>query len=333
MAMKKIVLSGIKPTGVPTLGNYLGALKNFVKLQKEMRDYEFFIFIADLHAITEPQDPEELKKNIKNLAALYIACGLSPERLTLFVQSEINEHAALGYVMQAICYMGELERMTQYKDKKQKQVQGVSSALFTYPALMAADILLYDAQYVPVGDDQKQHLELTRDLAIRFNNRYGDTFVVPEGLINEKGARIMDLQNPLKKMDKSSENGKGCIFLLEPLNSIKKKIMSAVTDSEAKIKYDKENKPGVSNLMTIYSAISNLSYSEIEAKYEGQGYGQFKKDLAELVVGEIGAIQERFQNIIASKELDVLFDEGRERARVLAEKKLKKVYDKIGLGR
>ena len=194
--MKQIVLSGIKPTGIPTLGNYLGALKNFVKLQNEMTDYEFFIFIADLHAITVPQDPVELKQNIKNLAAIYLAAGLNPDRTTLFVQSEINEHAALGYVMQSISYMGELERMTQYKDKMQKQVQGVSSALFTYPSLMAADILLYDAKYVPVGDDQKQHLELTRDLAIRFNNRYGETFVVPEGLISEKGARIMDLQDP-----------------------------------------------------------------------------------------------------------------------------------------
>lgn len=197
--MKQIVLSGIKPTGIPTLGNYLGALKNFVKLQNEMTDYEFFIFIADLHAITVPQDPVELKQNIKNLAAIYLAAGLNPDRTTLFVQSEINEHAALGYVMQSISYMGELERMTQYKDKMQKQVQGVSSALFTYPSLMAADILLYDAKYVPVGDDQKQHLELTRDLAIRFNNRYGETFVVPEGLISEKGARIMDLQDPSKK--------------------------------------------------------------------------------------------------------------------------------------
>lgn len=331
--MNKIVLSGIKPTGIPTLGNYLGALKNFVRLQKEMSDYEFFIFIADLHAITVPQDPQELKQNIRNLAALYLACGLTPERLTLFVQSEINEHAALGYIMQSICYMGELERMTQYKDKMQKQVQGVSSSLFTYPALMAADILLYDAKYVPVGEDQKQHLELTRDLAIRFNNRFGETFVVPEGIVNEKGARIMDLQEPTKKMDKSSENGRGCIFLLEPLSSIKKKIMSAVTDSEAVIKYDRENKPGVSNLMAIYSVISGLSYPEIEEKYKGRGYGDFKKDLAEMVVEEIGTIQTRFQTIINSKELDDLFDQGRERARRLAEKKLQEVYKRIGLGR
>jgi len=297
-----------------------------------MVDFEFFIFIADLHAITEPQDPKELKENIRNLAALYLACGLSPERLTLFVQSEVNEHAALGYVMQSICYMGELERMTQYKDKMQKQVQGVSSALFTYPALMAADILLYDAKYVPVGEDQKQHLELARDLAIRFNNRFGDTFVVPEGLISEKGARIMDLQNPLKKMSKS-ENDRGCIFLLEPLASVRKKIMSAVTDSGSEVRFDKANKPGIANLMTIHSVLSGLSFQEIEAKYAGQGYGTFKKDVAELVVKELEGIQERYNKIISSEELDRLFDEGRQRAQEAARKKLREVYGKLGLGR
>ncbi|HHZ11931.1 MAG TPA: tryptophan--tRNA ligase, partial [Acholeplasmataceae bacterium] len=297
-----------------------------------MVDFEFFIFIADLHAITEPQDPKELKENIRNLAALYLACGLSPERLTLFVQSEVNEHAALGYVMQSICYMGELERMTQYKDKMQKQVQGVSSALFTYPALMAADILLYDAKYVPVGEDQKQHLELARDLAIRFNNRFGDTFVVPEGLISEKGARIMDLQNPLKKMSKS-ENDRGCIFLLEPLASVRKKIMSAVTDSGSEVRFDKANKPGIANLMTIHSVLSGLSFQEIEAKYAGQGYGTFKKDVAELVVKELEGIQERYNKIISSEELDRLFDEGGQRAQEAARKKLREVYGKLGLGR
>ncbi len=331
--MNKIVLSGIKPTGIPTLGNYLGALKNFVKLQKEMEDYDFYIFIADLHAITVFQDPKELKQNIKNLAAIYLACGLTEEKLTLFVQSEVNEHAALGYIMQSISYLGELERMTQFKDKMQKQVQGVTSALFTYPALMAADILLYDAKYVPVGEDQKQHLELTRDLAIRFNNRYGETFTVPEGLISEKGARIMDLQDPSKKMDKSSENGRGCIFLLEPLSSIKKKIKSAVTDSEAIVRYDQENKPGIANLMTIYSIISGLSYSEIESKYHGKGYGDFKKDLADIVADEIGVIQNRFQEIINSKKLEELFDQGREKAKAYASRKLQKVYKKVGLGR
>lgn len=329
----KIVLSGVKPTGIPTLGNYLGALKNFVKLQNEMTDYQFLIFVADLHAITTPQEPKILKQNIRNVAALYLACGLQKERLTLFLQSEVKEHAELGYIMQSISYMGELERMTQYKDKMQKQVNGVTSALFTYPALMAADILLYDAKYIPVGDDQKQHLELTRDLAIRFNNRYGNTFTVPEGLISKKGARIMDLQDPTKKMDKSADNDKGCIFLLEPINSIKKKIKSAVTDSEAIVKYDKDNKPGISNLMTIYSTITDLSFEEIEAKYQGLGYGDFKGDLAEIVAKEIEVIQINFNKIVNSKELDDLLDQGRAQAEILAKRKLTKVYKKIGLGR
>ena len=329
-----IVLSGIKPTGVPTLGNYLGALKSFVKLQNEMTDYEFFMFVADLHAITVPQDTKELRANIKNVAALYLACGLDKERLTLFLQSEVNEHAELGYVMQSITYMGELERMTQYKDKVAKQVTGVTSALFTYPALMAADILLYDAKYVPVGEDQKQHLELTRDLANRFNNRYGNTFQVPEALVTKQGARIMDLQDPTKKMSKSDDpQAKGCIYLLEPLNMIKKKIKSAVTDSETRVYYDKENKPGISNLMCIYSVITGLTYKEIEEKYEGKGYGDFKGDLAEIVASEIGKVQEKFNEIIKSKELDEILDQGRERAKLLARRKIQKVYHKIGLGR
>lgn len=329
-----IVLSGIKPTGIPTLGNYLGALKNFVKLQNEMTDYEFFMFVADMHAITVPQDPKELRQNIKNLAAIYLASGLNKERLTLFLQSEVAEHVELGNVMQSITYMGELERMTQFKDKMAKQETGVTSALFTYPSLMAADILLYDAKYVPVGEDQTQHLELTRDLANRFNNRFGETFVVPEALVTKVGARIMDLQDPLKKMSKSDDpDNKGCIYLLDPIPVIKKKIKSAVTDSDTRVYYDKENKPGISNLMTIYSVITSLSFKEIEEKYTGLGYGTFKSDLAELVAEEIGALQERFNQIINSKELDEILDQGREKASVLARRKLRKVYHKMGIGR
>lgn len=328
-----ILLSGIKPTGIPTLGNYIGALKNFVNLQKEMKDYEFLVFVADLHAITVPQDSKELQENIRNVAALYLASGLSLDNLTLFIQSEVSEHAQLGYIMQSITYMGELERMTQYKDKAQKQTEGISSALFTYPALMAADILLYDAKYVPVGDDQKQHLELARDVANRFNNRFRETFIVPEPLITKKGSRIMDLQNPYKKMDKSADNDKGCIFLLEPVSSIKKKIKSAVTDSESIIKYDKENKPGISNLMTIYSALTDKSFSEIEQHYAGMGYGKFKNDLAEIVAKEIGDLQDRFNKIINSNLLDEVLDNGRKRASLLAQKKLTQVYQTVGLGR
>lgn len=329
-----IVLSGIKPTGVPTLGNYLGALKNFVKLQNEMTDYEFFMFVADMHAITVPQDAKELRTNIKNLAAIYLAAGLDKDRLTLFLQSEISEHVELGYVMQSITYMGELERMTQYKDKVAKQETGVTSALFTYPALMAADILLYDAKYVPVGEDQKQHIELTRDLANRFNNRFGNTFQIPEPLVTKVGARIMDLQDPTKKMSKSGDPlDKGCIYLLEPLNIIKKKIKSAVTDSETRVYYDKEKKPGISNLMTIYSVITGLTFDEIEKKYEGKGYGDFKTDLADIVANEIGTLQEKFNTIINSKELDELLDKSREKAKILARRKMNKVYHKLGLGR
>lgn len=328
-----IILSGVKPTGIPTLGNYLGAFKSFAKMQKEMSDYEIFMFVADMHAITVPQNPQELRKNIKNVAALYLACGLSPENLTLFLQSEISEHLELGYVMQSLCYMGELERMTQFKDKMAKQETSITSALFTYPALMAADILLYDAKYVPIGDDQKQHLELARDLAVRFNNRFGETFTVPEGIITKTGARIMDLQNPTKKMSKSVDGDKGCIYLLDPINVVKKKIKSAVTDNFAKVHYDIENQPGVSNLMTIYSAITEMSYDEIEAKYAGKGYGDFKSDLAEIVGDEVSKIQEKYNYYINTKELDELLNKGRDKAKVFAQRKLKKIYHKLGLGR
>lgn len=328
-----IILSGVKPTGIPTLGNYLGAFKSFAKMQKEKSEFEIFMFVADMHAITVPQNPQELRKNIKNVAALYLACGLSPENLTLFLQSEISEHLELGYIMQSMCYMGELERMTQFKDKMAKQETSITSALFTYPALMAADILLYDAKYVPIGDDQKQHLELARDLAIRFNNRFGETFTVPEGIVTKTGARIMDLQNPSKKMSKSVDGDKGCIYLLDPINVVKKKIKSAVTDNFAKVHFDVENQPGVSNLMTIYSAITDLSYQEIEQKYEGKGYGDFKSDLAEIVGAEIEKIQEKYNYYINTKELDELLDKGRERAKIYAQRKLKKIYHKLGLGR
>ena len=329
-----VILSGIKPTGIPTLGNYLGALKNFVKLQNQRSEDKFLFFIADLHAITIPQDPKELRANIKNLAAIYLACGLNRENLVLFIQSEVAEHAELGYVMQSLSYIGELERMTQFKEKSRKQEAGVTSALFTYPALMAADILLYNADLVPVGEDQLQHLELTRDLAVRFNNRYSDTFKVPEGLVTKVGARIMDLQNPLKKMSKSEDPGdKGCIFLLDPIDLIKKKIKSAVTDSEAIVRYDKEAKPGISNLMTIYSCITGEDFKTIEAKYQGKGYGEFKSDLAEIVAKEIGELQDRYNALISSPELDEILDQGKDEASYLARKQLSKVYRKMGIGR
>ena len=329
-----VILSGIKPTGIPTLGNYLGALKNFVKLQNERTEDKFLFFIADLHAITVPQNPAELRANIKNLAALYLACGLNKDNLVLFIQSEVAEHAEMGYIMQSMAYMGEMERMTQFKEKSRKQETGVTTALFTYPALMAADILLYNTDLVPVGEDQLQHLELTRDLAIRFNNRYSDTFKVPEGLVTKVGARIMDLQNPLKKMSKSEDPGdKGCIFLLDPIDLIKKKIKSAVTDSDSIVKYDKANKPGISNLMTIYSCITGEDFKTIEDKYVGKGYGEFKSDLADIVAGEIAKIQDNYNKLINSSELDEILDKGRDEATYLARKQLSKVYRKVGLGR
>lgn len=330
----KTILSGIQPSGKITLGNYLGAIKNFVQLQNQADDdTNILVFIADLHAITVYQEPKHLRDSIKQLAAIYLACGLEREKTTLFIQSEVREHAEIGYLLQTMTYIGELERMTQYKDKVAKNVTGVTTALFTYPALMAADILLYDAKYVPVGDDQKQHLELTRDLAIRFNNKYGETFVVPEGLPPKKGARIMDLQDPTKKMDKSRGDDKGCICLLDPIDVIKKRIKSAVTDNFAHVHYDKENQPGIANLMTIYSAITGMSYEDIEAKYEGKGYGDFKGDLAEIVANEIAPIQERYNQILNSNELNEVLDKGREDAKRLAFKKMRKVYRKIGVGR
>lgn len=328
-----IVLSGIKPTGIPTLGNYLGAMKYFVKLQNEMSDHEFLIFVADLHALTTPQDPKELRENIKKLCALYMACGLNETNLILFIQSEVKAHVELGYLMQSIAYMGELERMTQYKDKKQKQVEGVSSALFTYPALMAADILLYDAKFVPVGKDQMQHLELTRTLGERFNNRFGETFIIPQGMEQKVGAKIMDLQEPTKKMDKSRGDTKGCISILDDINIIKKKIKSAVTDTDTSVHYDPVNKPGISNLMTIYSVITGLSFDEIRDKYLGKGYGEFKSDLAEIVAEEVGMVQEKFKQWYNSPELERLLNEGRMKAEYLASKKMAKIKKKMGYGR
>ncbi|AUD63527.1 tryptophan--tRNA ligase [Tenericutes bacterium MO-XQ] len=330
--MKRLV-SGIKPTGSLTLGNYIGALRQFVKLQDELEDTEFFIFIADLHAITTPQEKQALKKSIKSIAALYIACGLDPNKVNLFVQSEVVEHAVLGYIMESTAYVGEMERMTQYKDKKQKQTEGIRTSLLTYPALMAADILLYDADIVPIGDDQKQHLELTRNLAQRFNNLYGDTFVVPEGFFPKTGARIKSLTEPDKKMDKSAENQKAYILLLDDLNQVKNKIRSAVTDSDTAIKYDLKNKAGVSSLLQIYASLTDLSIKDIELKYKDSNYKEFKEDLAKIVADTLKPIQEKYQEIINSPYLDEVLDQGRQRASEIARKKMFKVYKRIGLGR
>ena len=326
-------LSGIQPSGNITLGNYLGAVKNFVRLQNREDFTDFLVFIADMHAITVPQDKEALRKNIKSLAAIYIACGLDPKKVHIFIQSEVPAHAQLGWILQCTGYIGELERMTQFKDKKEKQTAGVSVGLLTYPSLMAADILLYDTNLVPVGQDQKQHLELTRDLAMRFNQRYGETFVVPEPFVSKEGAKIMSLADPTKKMSKSDPNPKGFISLLDDINVIKKKIKSAVTDSDGVIKFDKENKPGISNLLTIASCISGTSIEELESKYKDSNYATFKEDVANLVVAEIEPIQKKYNEIINSSYIDEVLNEGRDYANYLATKKIAKVYNKVGLGR
>jgi tryptophanyl-tRNA synthetase len=326
-------LSGIQPSGNITLGNYIGAIRNFVKLQDNKDFTDFLVFVADMHAITVPQDKTKLRANIRSLVALYLACGLDPKKVHIFIQSEVHEHAELAWVLECNGYIGELERMTQFKDKKAKQTEGVSVGLLTYPSLMAADILLYDADVVPVGQDQKQHLELTRNLAERFNNKYGETFIIPEPFISKDGAKIMSLQDPTKKMSKSDPNPKGYVALLDDINVIKNKIKSAVTDSEGTIRYDLENKPGVSNLLTILSVIKGRDIKTLEREYEGKNYQAFKEDVIEAVISEIKPIQDRYNELINSKELDQVLDEGRDYASFLARKKLTKVYNKVGLGR
>ena len=323
----KRMLSGIKPSGRVTLGNYIGAIKPFVSYQN---DYEMFIFIANLHSITVYQEPKELRKDTRDLIALYIAAGLDPEKVTLFLQSDIMEHAQLGWYLGCMVTMGELSRMTQYKDKVSKG-ENVGAGIFTYPSLMSSDILMYDPDYVPTGEDQKQHIELARDLAERFNNRYSDTFKLPEPMTPKMGGRIMDLQNPRKKMSKSDESPKGCIYILDDIEISKKKIISAITDSDGIITYNCENKPGISNLLEIYSILSNISIDAIVKQYQGIGYGQFKKDLADIVGKELQHIQARYQEIITGDYLDTILEKGAEEARYLARKKLRKVEKKIGI--
>ncbi|HHW39065.1 MAG TPA: tryptophan--tRNA ligase [Bacillales bacterium] len=324
-----IIFSGIQPSGTITLGNYLGALKHFVDLQENNQCY---FCIVDQHAITVPQDPKQLHKNIRALAALYIAVGIDPERSTLFIQSEVPAHAQLGWVMQCISYIGELERMTQFKDKSAGK-DAVSAGLLTYPPLMVADILLYNTDIVPVGEDQKQHLELTRDLAERFNKKYNEIFTIPDVSIPKVGSKIMSLQDPTKKMSKSDANTKAFISMLDEEKQIEKKIKSAVTDSEGIIKFDKDNKAGVSNLLTIYSICSNQSIEDLEKKYADKGYGEFKADVAEAVINAIKPIQERYYNLLESEKLDEYLDLGAEKANAVASKMVKKVEKAIGLGR
>lgn len=324
----KRMLSGIKPTGRLTLGNYIGAIRNFVNYQN---DYEMYIFIANMHAITVPQEKAELKRNTKDLIALYIACGLDPEKVTIFLQSDVHEHAELGWIMTCNSYMGELQRMTQYKDKTAKGETGITAGLFTYPSLMAADILLYDADYVPVGVDQKQHVELTRNLAERFNHRYGDTFVVPTPLVEKLGAKIFSLQEPTKKMSKSETNPKGTIDLLDEPAVARKKIMSAVTDSIGIVQYDPQQQPGISNLLTILSSLNGESIEDIVKRYEGKGYGDFKKEVGQAVFDFLSNLQAKYKEITSSGLIEKVIKEGDEKARFIARKKVNKVKKKIGL--
>lgn len=323
------MLSGIKPTGQLHLGNYIGALRNFVNYQDE---YEMYVFIANLHCITEYQDPKQLRKNLTDAVALYLACGLDPNKAVIFLQTDVKAHAELGYIMACNTYLGELNRMTQFKDKTAKKEKNLTAGLYTYPCLMAADILLYNADYVPVGDDQKQHVELTRDLANRFNNKYSPTFTVPEPLVAKVGARIMSLSDPSKKMSKSDVDGsKGCIFLLDDLNVARKKIMSAVTDSVGIIQLDKQNQPGLYNLIEIASALSGRAMEDIVNEFSGKGYGVLKGYVADVVCSELEKIQARYKEIMESKMLEEVLKQGAEKASYVANKTLAKVERKIGL--
>ncbi|USG64491.1 tryptophan--tRNA ligase [Brevibacillus ruminantium] len=326
----KTIFSGIQPSGILTLGNYLGAMKHFVPLQDE---FNCFYCIVDQHAITVPQEPAVLKENIRRLAALYLAVGLDPEKVTLFIQSEVPAHAKLGWIMLCTSYVGELERMTQFKDKSSGRGESVPGGLLAYPPLMAADILLYNTDFVPVGEDQKQHLELTRDLATRFNHRYGEIFTIPDVRVAEVGARIMSLQDGTKKMSKSDPNQGGFISMLDDPDTIVKKVKRAQTDSDNAIRFDKENKPAISNLLTIYSLCSGKTIAELEAMYEGKGYGAFKSDLAEVVVDTLKPIQDRFHELFSSPELDEILSAGAEKANKVAGEMLHKVETAMGMAR
>lgn len=323
------ILTGLKPSGELTLGSLIGAINQIVKLQDK---YDSFLFVPDLHAITVSQEPKILKERIRKNIALYLACGVDPNKNTIYLQSDNLYHANLSWILECNTYIGEASRMTQYKDKSSKG-ENVSVGLFTYPILMASDILLYDANYVPVGIDQKQHVELARDIAIRFNNKYGNTFTVPDTLIPEIGAKIMDLQEPNKKMSKSNDTYKGTILLLDSEKDIRKKIMSAVTDSDSKIYYDIENKPGISNLLTIYASVTDTSLQNTIEKFKDYNYGNFKKEVADAVVEKLTIIKDKYNEIINSDIIDKILDDGMKKTTQLAQNKYKEVLEKVGLGR
>ena len=325
---KKVLLSGIQPSGDLHLGNYLGAIKNWAELSDQ---FDCYWFMADLHTITVRQEAAELRRRTLTQIATYIACGLDPEKNTIFVQSHVHQHAELGWVLACHTMFGELSRMTQFKDKAAKHADNINAGLFTYPCLMAADILLYQPDFVPVGEDQKQHVEICRDVATRFNHLHGDVFKVPQPYIPKAGARVMSLNQPDTKMSKSIPEG--CVFLMEKPEDIMRKFKRAITDSDTErcVHYDREAKPGVSNLMSIYSAITGESYETIEAQFEGKGYGAFKPVVGEAVVELLRPIREETQRLLADKAyLEGVYRAGAEKAAYVAEKTLRKVYKKVG---
>lgn len=324
---KEIIFSGVQPSGGLTIGNYIGAIRNWVKLQDE---YDCFFSIVDLHAITVPQVPKDLRKRTLDVLAIYLAAGIDPEKSNIFIQSHVPEHTQLTWVLNSISYIGQLNRMTQFKEKSQKSDENLNAALLTYPVLMAADILLYQSNLVPVGDDQKQHLELSRDLAERFNNRYSPTFEIPEPFIMKSGARIMSLQDPTKKMSKSDKDENGYIALLDDEQTIIRKIKRAVTDSVGEINYSDEQL-GIKNLIDIYSAFSGEDINSIVEKYNGKGYGDFKNDLIEVLLGFLLPFQERYNNIRNDSEyMEKIYRDGSAKASYIASKTLRKVYKKVG---
>ncbi len=326
--VKKIIFSGTQPSGDLTLGNYIGALKNWVKLQEE---YECFYCSVDLHAITVMQNPADLRRRTLEVISTYLACGIDTKKSTLFIQSHVKAHAEAQWLLGCYAYMGELTRMTQFKDKTKKLKESIGAGLLNYPVLMAVDILLYNADLVPVGEDQKQHIELTRDLAQRFNNLYSPTFKIPEPYIGEIGKRVMDLQNPESKMSKSGENPNGYILLMDDKDVIRKKISRAVTDTIGVVKH-REEQPGIRNLIEIFSSLTGKSYDEIEKDYEGKGYGIFKQDVAEAICSALGPIQEKIKQYMKDKSyLESVYKEGAEKASYIANKTLNKMKKKIGL--
>ncbi len=325
---KKVLYSAVQPTNNLTIGNYIGAINGWVQLQQA---YDCYFAIANMHAITVRQNPAELRQKTLALLALYIACGVDPKQCTLYLQSHVSAHAELAWVLNTFTYVGEMERMTQFKDKSARHADNINMGLMDYPVLMAADILLYQAECVPVGVDQRQHLEITRDIAVRFNNIYSPTFAVPEGLYMKVGAKINDLQDPSKKMSKSAENPNGSIFMTDDKDTVMRKFRRAVTDSEAEVRFDPENKPGVSNLLSIYSVFADKSIAEAEAQFAGVGYGVFKEAVGEAVCAKLAPIQKKQAELLADKAyLNGVLEEGAARANYTARKTLNKVYKKIG---